>query len=58
MTDADLLKTPCEICRERGLRSSGCTADGQFSCGIYWETLFEQWDATCKLIRERTGKKK
>ncbi len=58
MTDADLLKTPCEICRERGLCSSGCTTDGQFSCGIYWEILFEQWDATCKLIQERTGKKK
>ena len=58
MTEADLLKTPCEICRERGLWSSGCTTDDRFFCGIYWETLFEQWDATCKLIRERTGKKK
>ena len=57
MTEADLLKTPCEICKERGLCSSGCTADGRFSCGIYWEILFEQWDATCKLIRERTKKK-
>lgn len=58
MTDANLLKTPCEICRERGPRSSGCTTDGRFSCGIYWEILFEQWDTTCKLIRERTSKKK
>lgn len=57
MTEAELLKTPCEICRERGLWSSGCTTDGQFSCGIYWEILFEKWDATCKLIRERTKKK-
>lgn len=58
MTEAELLKTPCEICRERGLWSSGCTTDDRFSCGIYWETLFEQWDATCRLIRERTNKKK
>ena len=57
MTDADLLKTPCEICRERGLWSSGCTTDDRFSCGIYWEILFEKWDATCRLIRERTKKK-
>lgn len=58
MTEAELLKKPCEICKERGLWRSGCTTDGRFSCGIYWEILFEQWDATCKLIRERTGKKK
>lgn len=57
MTEADLLKTPCEICREHGLWRSSCTTDGRVSCGIYWEILFEQWDATCKLIRERTKKK-
>lgn len=57
MTEANLLKTPCEICRERGLWRSGCTTDGRFSCGIYWEILFEQWDATCRLIQERTKKK-
>ena len=57
MTEAELLKKPCEICKERGLWRSGRTTDGRFSCGIYWEILFEPWDATCKLIRERTKKK-
>jgi len=58
MTGADLLKTPCEICKERGLWPDYCAPDNTYSCGFYFEILFEQWDATCKLIRERTGKKK
>ena len=49
MTEAELLKTPCEIC---------CRPDDISGCGFNFEILFEQWDATCKLIRERTGKKK
>lgn len=29
-----------------------------YTCGIYAEIVIAQWDATCKLILERTGKKK
>lgn len=58
MTEAELLKTPCEICRERGLWQYYCRPDDITGCGFNFEILFEQWDATCKLIRERTGKKK
>ena len=58
LTGEDLIVPPCELCRRRKLWRSGCNADDSYSCGIYWDLLFEQWDATCKLIYERTGKRK
>lgn len=57
MTEAELLKTPCEICKERGLWKDYCRPDDISGCGFNFEILFEHWDATCKLIRERTKKK-
>lgn len=40
--------------QKRGCRPE----DDCYTCGIYAEIMFAQWDATCRLIRERTGKKK
>ena len=53
-----LLMTPCEVCEMLGQKRGCRPEDDCYTCGIYAEIMFAQWDATCKLIRERTGKKK
>lgn len=53
-----LLMTPCEVCEMLEFKRSKCVENSYRRCGIYAEIMFAQWDATCKLIRERTGKKK
>ena len=55
---AALTMTPCEICAMLGTSRSACTENSYKCCGTYTEIICAQWDATCKLIRERTGKKK
>ena len=53
-----LLMTPCEVCEMLGQKRGCRPEDDCYTCGIYAEIMFAQWDATCRLIRERTGKKK
>lgn len=53
-----LSKTPCEICEMQGEKRCNKPQSDYYTCGIYTEIVIAQWDATCKLIRERTGKKK
>ena len=53
-----LLMTPCEVCEMLGQKHGCRPEDDSYTCGIYAEIMFAQWDATCRLIRERTGKKK
>ena len=50
--------TPCEVCEMLGQKRGCRPEDDGYTCGIYAEIMFAQWDATCKIIRERTGKKK
>lgn len=58
-TLAELLTDPCELCKDKQMRDRPCRpADDAFSCGTYWEILFEQWDMTRDLIREHAGRKK
>ena len=51
-----LLMTPCEVCEMLGQKRGCRPEDDCYTCGIYAEIMFAQWDATCRLIRERTGK--
>ena len=53
-----LLMTPCEVCEMLGQKRGCRPEDDCYTCGIYAEIMFAQWDATCKIIRERIGKKK
>lgn len=53
-----LSKTPCEICEMQGEKRCNKPQSDYYTCGIYAEIVIAQWDATCRLIRERTGKKK
>ena len=53
-----LLMDPCDICKMLGFKRSKCVENSYRLCGTYAEIVCSQWDATCKLIRERTGKKK
>ena len=53
-----LAKTPCEICEMHGEKRCNKPQSDYYTCGIYAEIVIAQWDATCRLIRERTGKKK
>ena len=55
---AALTMTPCEVCEMLGQKRGCRPTEDAYSCGIYAEIICAQWDATCKLIRERTGKKK
>lgn len=55
---AALTMTPCEICAMLDERRCYRPSEDAYGCGIYAEIIFAQWDATCKLIRERTGKQK
>lgn len=58
-TRAELLTDPCELCKDKQMRDRPCRpADDAFSCGTYWEILFEKWDETRDLIREHAGRKK
>lgn len=53
-----LLMTPCEVCAMLDEKRCYRPAEDAYGCGIYAAIICAQWDATCKLIRERTGKKK
>lgn len=58
-TLADLLVDPCKLCKSKRLNDRPCKpSDDFYSCGFYWEILFEKWDETRDLIRERAGKRK
>ena len=58
LTLADLLVDPCKLCRSKRLNDRSCKpADDFYSCGVYWEILFEKWDETRDLIRKRAGKR-
>lgn len=50
-----LLMTPCEMLE---FKRSKCVENSYRRCGTYAEIICSQWDDTCRLIRERTGKKK
>ena len=52
-----LLMTPCEVCEMLGQKRGCRPEDDCYTCGIYAEIMFAQWDATRRLIRERTGAK-
>lgn len=53
-----LLMTPCEVCEMLEFKRSKCVENFYRHCGTYAEIVCSQWDETCKLLRERTGKKK
>ena len=55
---AALTMTPCEICAMLDEKRCYRPTEDAYGCGIYAEIICAQWDATCKLIRELTGKKK
>lgn len=58
-TLAELPVDSCELCRSKRLNDRPCRrSEDAYSCGFYWEILFEKWDMTRDLIRERAGKKK
>lgn len=57
ITRKTLLLEPCKLCVMLGMDKEKCTENSYRRCGIYAEIVCAQWDATCKLIRERTKKK-
>lgn len=58
MTKKELVQPVCQVCIDRGLWKNYCKPDDHSGCGFFAKIWLEQWEETCKLIRERTGKKK
>lgn len=53
-----LLLSPCKLCKQLYPEKAKCNMVKMGGCNVWLTIFFEQWDATCRLIRERTGKKK